>query len=81
MDDHFNLSLHSHLVHDINNDVNAQNLFECILDTHVVNNFLDLVELLELMHGKFILRGVVILDLLLFSIVCQILSLHAFKCS
>ena len=42
---HLDLPLHSHLVHDINDDVNAQDFFVLVLDAHVVNDFLDLVEL------------------------------------
>jgi hypothetical protein len=79
LDYHFDLPLHSHLLHDIDNDFNAQNLFGHILDAHVVNNFLNLVELLKLMHGIVVLSGVVTLDLFLFSIVCQVLSFHAFE--
>lgn len=45
LEHHLDLPLHPHLVHDINDDVNAQDLFVLVLDAHVVNDFLDLVEL------------------------------------
>ena len=49
LNDHLDLPLHPHFFHHIQNDVNINDVPTFIFEAQVVNDFLDLVELPELM--------------------------------